>query len=63
MDMLNQQVNPGDTIVYSNYLYTVISIRPSRHYATCKLLNPSPSTRNKLIYLHSCIVVTSLIKG
>lgn len=55
LDMIGQEINIGDYIVYTNNIYKVI--KTGKFRVIGRLINPSPSTRNKEIYKNHCVVI------
>ena len=59
-DKINQVVLVGDLIVHYNNIYQVISL--GKLSCRAKLIDPSPTTRPKTIYMHECINISKLVK-
>jgi hypothetical protein len=59
LDMLGQEINVGDFVVYTNNIYRVLVL--GKYQIKGKLVNPSPSTRNKVFSKHECIVLDDLL--
>ena len=59
-DKINQVILVGDLIVHYNNIYKVISL--GKLSCRAKLIDPSPTTRPKTIYMPECINISKLIK-
>lgn len=59
-DKINQVVLVGDLIVHYNNINKVISL--GKLSCKAKLIDPSPTTRPKTIYMHERINISKLIK-